>query len=162
MSVRILIIESNGAVARDLANRLKKFGYEVVGTSTSGSDAMRDIEDLEPDLIIMNVRLQKERDGIQTGKLVREARRDIPIIYMTEFAEQAIIRQSKNTGPFGYILIPFGDKQIFTTLEIALLRNQYEKEIQRQAENDAQENDTGAGKPRAIGQNKRGSRNPLW
>jgi signal transduction histidine kinase len=133
MPIRILIVENNSAVAKDLTNRLNKLGYEVVGISISGSNAMQSIKNLEPDLIIMNVRLQKEKDGIQTGELVR-ARHDIPIVYMTEFAGQATIRQSKSTGPFGYIFIPFTERQIFTTLEIALLRNQYEKEIQRQAE----------------------------
>jgi len=133
MPVRILIVENNIAVAQDLASRLTRFGYEVAGIFTSGDEVMQGIDTVGPDLIIMNIRLQKETDGIQTGRLVR-AKYDIPLIYMTEFAGQTTIRQSKSTGPFGYIFIPFIDKQIFTTLEIALLRNQYEKEIQRQVE----------------------------
>jgi len=133
MPVKILIVENNDAVAQDLANRLNGFGYEVTGISVSGSDAMQSIHELQPDLIIMNIRLQKRTDGIKTGSLVR-ARHDIPIIYMTEFAGQATIKKSKSTGPFGYIFIPFNDRQIYTTMEIALLRNQYEKEIHRQAE----------------------------
>jgi signal transduction histidine kinase len=133
MPVRILIVENNKAVAQDIANRLNRFGYEVVGISTSGGNAMQSINDMEPDLIIMNIRLQRGMDGIETGKLVR-AKHDIPIVYMTESAGDATIQQSKSSSPFGYIFIPFVDKQIFTTLEIALLRDQYEKEIQRQAE----------------------------
>jgi signal transduction histidine kinase len=133
MPVRILIVENNSAIAQDLASRLSGFGYEVVGISVSGGAAMQSTKDLAPDLLIMNTQLQKDMDGIQTGRLVR-AQHDIPIVYMTEAAGQATIQQSKSAGPFGYIFIPFVDKQIFATLEIALLRNQYEKEIQRQAE----------------------------
>ncbi|MBK9927120.1 MAG: response regulator [Anaerolineales bacterium] len=133
MPVRILIIENNKAVAQDLASRLGRFGYEVAGICTSGSKAMQTIKELEPDLIVMNTRLQKGMDGIQTGKLVR-AKHNIPIVYMAQVAGQSTIQQSKSAGPFGYLFLPFSDKQIFTTLEIALLRNRYEKEIQRQAE----------------------------
>lgn len=132
MPVRILIVENNGAIAQDLANRLSRFGYEVVGISKSGGDAMHNIKDAEPDLIVMNIRLQRGMDGVKTGELVR-LRHNIPIVYMAESAGQETIQQSKSSGPFGYIFIPFADNQIFTTLEIALLRNQYEKEIQRQA-----------------------------
>jgi len=133
MAIKILIAENDSAVARDLQERLEKFGYEVVGISISGDDTLQSIQTLAPDMIIMNIRLQKKTDGIKTGELVR-SKYTIPIIYMTEFAGQATIRQSKSTGPLGYIFIPFVDKQIFTTLEVALLRNQYEKEIQRQSE----------------------------
>lgn len=133
MSVRILIVENNKSVAEDLQGRLEKFGYEVVGISVSSEEAMEGVRALLPDIIIMNIRLQKGTDGIKTGKLVR-SNYDMPIVYMTEFAGQSTIRQAKSTGPFGYIFIPFTDRQIFTTLEIAVLRNQYEKEIQRQAE----------------------------
>jgi signal transduction histidine kinase len=133
MPVKILIVENNKAIAQSLESRLGRFGYEIVGICTSGSKAMQSVKELEPDLLIMNTRLQKGMDGIQTGKLVR-AKHDIPIVYMAQSSGQAAIQQSKSAGPFGYIFIPFSDRQIFTTLEIALLRNRYEKEIQRQAE----------------------------
>jgi len=133
MPVKILIVENNNAVAQDLTNRLVKFGYDVVGISTSSAEAVEGVMALTPDMIIMNIRLQKGTDGIETGKLVR-SKHDTPIIYMTEFASQTTIRRTKSTGPFGYIFIPFTDRQIFTTLETALLRKQYEKDIRRQAE----------------------------
>jgi len=133
MPVRIFIVENNDGIAQDLANRLSGFGYEIAGIAMSGREAIQRIKVLEPDLIIMNIQLHKGTDGIKTGELVR-SRHDTPIIYMTEFAGPATIQKSKSTGPFGYIFIPFSDQQIFSTLEIALLRNQYEKEIQRQVE----------------------------
>lgn len=129
MAVRILIIENNSTIAEDLQRRLSNFGYKIAGVCTSGRAAIESIKDSAPDLIVMNIRLQHGKDGIQTGELVRR-QHDLPIIYMTETAGQTTLRLAKGTGPFGYIFIPFNDKQILTTLETAILRNQFEKEIQ--------------------------------
>ena len=129
MPVKILIVENNQSIAQDLQGRLLGHGFEVVGICTSSTEAMESIKAYSPDMIIMNIRLQRGTDGIKTGRLVRSTH-DLPIIYMTETAGQETLRRAKSTGPFGYIFIPFIDRQIFTTLEIALLRNQYEKEIQ--------------------------------
>ena len=109
MAIKILIVENNIAVARNLQERLEKFGYEVVGISISSEETMEGVKTLTPDLIIMNMRLRKGTDGIKTGALVR-SKHDTPIIYMTEFAGQATLRQAKSTGPFGYIFIPFSDR----------------------------------------------------
>ncbi|HXD08454.1 MAG TPA: histidine kinase [Anaerolineales bacterium] len=129
MSVKFLIVENNRSVAQDLQGRLLNFGYEVAGICTSSHEAMQSINSLMPDMIIMNFRLQKGTDGIKTGELV-QLKHAIPVIYMTENAGQATLRQAQDTGPFGYIFIPFTDRQIFSTLEIAILRNQFEKKIQ--------------------------------
>ena len=128
MAVRILIVENNKAIAEDLQQRLENHGYDVAGICASGNAVMQSIKALAPELIILNIRLQRGTDGIQTGELVR-LKHELPIIYMTESAGQTTLRLARGTGPFGYIFIPFVDKQIFSTLEIALLRNQYEKEI---------------------------------
>ncbi len=128
MAVRILIVENNKAIAEDLQQRLENRGYDVAGICASGNAVMQSIKALAPELIILNIRLQRGTDGIQTGELVR-LKHELPIIYMTESAGQTTLRLARGTGPFGYIFIPFVDKQIFSTLEIALLRNQYEKEI---------------------------------
>src|SRR6185436_12436612 len=130
MSVKFLIVENNRSVAQDLQGRLLNFGYEVAGICTSSHEAMQSINSLMPDMIIMNFRLQKGTDGIKTGELV-QLKHAIPVIYMTENAGQATLRQAQDTGPFGYIFIPFKDRQIFSTLEIAILRNQFEKKIQK-------------------------------
>ena len=128
MAVRILIVENNAGIAQDLRRRLLNFDYEIAGICTSGQAAMQSIRDLAPELIIMNIRLQRGTDGIQTGELVR-LKHELPVVYMTETAGQTTLRLAKGTAPFGYIFIPFTDKQILTTLETALLRNQFEKEI---------------------------------
>jgi PAS domain S-box-containing protein len=129
MAFKILIIENNQIIAHDLQARLIDHGYQVIGICASGQEAIQSIQTLSPDIIIMNVHLQRGTDGIETGELVR-SNHNLPVIYMTEFARQATLRQAKNTDPFGYIFIPFTDRQIFSTLDIAVLRIQFEKEIQ--------------------------------
>jgi PAS domain S-box-containing protein len=129
MSVKILIVENNKSIAHDLQGRLSNYGYGVAGICASSQEALQSISALAPDMIIMNVRLQRGTDGIKTGELVH-TKHHVPVIYMTESAGQTTLRRTKNTAPFGYIFIPFTDRQIITTLEIAILRNQFEKEIQ--------------------------------
>lgn len=128
MAVRILIVENSDSVAQDLNERLQNFGYQVLGRSTS-HDVIHNIQDLTPDMVIMNVHLERENDGIKIGALI-QAEYDIPIIYMTDSLGHTTLRRAKGTGPFGYIFIPFTDRQVITTIEVASLRNQFEKEIQ--------------------------------
>lgn len=129
MAVKILIIENNASVARDLQNRLQNFGYEVIGICTSHNDTIKYIESLAPEMIIMDIHLKKANDGIKTGALI-QTEYDIPVIYMTDSFGQTTLRRATGTGPFGYIFFPFTDRQIITTIEIASLRNQFEKQIQ--------------------------------
>ncbi|MFT3894136.1 MAG: response regulator [Anaerolineales bacterium] len=70
MTVKILIVENNKSIAHDLQERLLSFGYEVVGTCSSSKEAIHSIKSLTPDILIMNVRLQRGTDGIKTGELV--------------------------------------------------------------------------------------------
>lgn len=129
MAVKILLIENHDSIAQDLQKRLQHFGYEVIGICTSQDDLIQTIKNLAPEMIIMNTHLQKANDGIKTGELI-QTEHDIPVIYMTDSFGQTTLRRAKGTGPFGYIFIPFTDRQIITTIEIAALRNQFEKEIQ--------------------------------
>lgn len=132
MPVRIFVIENDHSTTEEITNRLNRLGYNVVGVSETGDEGVQNIKVLKPDLIIMNTRLKKGTDGIKTGELIR-SKHDVPIVFMTHHAGQATIRSSKTTGPFGYIFIPFTDRQIYTTIETALMRSQYEKKIRRQA-----------------------------
>lgn len=129
MAVRILIVEHNDSIAKELQKRLRSVGYEVVGTCASGDDVLETIRTLVPEMIIMNVHLHQTNDGIQMGARIQDEH-GVPIIYMTDSFGQATLQRAKGTGPFGYIFIPFTDRQIITTIEIAALRNQFEKEIQ--------------------------------
>ena len=126
----ILIAEYDSAIAHLLTAHLEEFGYQVVGIVTSGEEALRKIETLHPDLVLMNFRLKGAIDGIQTGSLIRN-NRNVPIVYLVDSVSQATIRRAGTTAPFGYIFKPFDEKRIFATVETALIRHELENKLQQ-------------------------------
>jgi PAS domain S-box-containing protein len=124
----ILIAEYDSSVAQELASHLEGFGYQVLGFACSSEDALAKIRQLNPDLVLMNIRLKGTIDGIQTGSLIRSDR-NIPIVYLVNTGSQATIRRAGATEPFGYIFKPFDDRRIFATIETALLRHDLETKL---------------------------------
>jgi PAS domain S-box-containing protein len=124
----ILIAEYDSLVAQELASHLEGFGYTVIGIAISGEDALAKIEQLNPDLVVMNIRLKGAIDGIQTGSLIRSYR-NIPIVYVVDTGGPATIRRAGATEPFGYIFKPFDERRIFATVETALLRHDLESKL---------------------------------
>jgi PAS domain S-box-containing protein len=127
-SAKILIVDNDPTATKDLQARLTKLGYEVVGTAANSEEALDKSNSLKPGLIIMNTRLRAGNDGIKTGSLIHSAN-DIPIIYLSSRAGQDTIRRASSTGPFGYIIKPFDESQLFVTIEIAQLRHKLESQL---------------------------------
>jgi PAS domain S-box-containing protein len=125
---RVLIVTNEEKVAHDLRERLLKLGYKVVGIATSNEDVISKIKDSKPELILTDIRLNGERGGIKTGQLIH-TNYDIPIIYITGSVGETTIQRAKSTGPFGYVFKPFDEKQIYATIETALLRHHLESEL---------------------------------
>src|SRR5438552_2251294 len=105
---RVLIVENETVVARDLAQRLKRLGFEVVGRAASAHEAIHKAGTLAPDLILMAVRLRGAFDGIQTAEVIAR-RQQIPIVYLTAFADEESVRRAFSTEPSGYLIKPFRD-----------------------------------------------------
>ena len=126
----ILIAEYEHSVAQDLKALLEGLGYRVIDIAFSGEEAIEKTEALRPNIILMNTRLKWAIDGLQTGNHIRDDQ-DIPIIYMVDYGSQATIRRVGTTGPFGYIFRPFDEKQIFATIETALIRHQLERKLEQ-------------------------------
>ena len=129
-ATEILIAEYENSVAQELKVQLEKLGYRVVDIANSGETAAEKTEKLRPDVVLMNVRLNGAIDGIQTGSYIRDYH-DTPIVYMIDYSSQATIRRAGTTGPFGYIFRPFDEKQIFATLETALIRHELESKLRQ-------------------------------
>lgn len=125
---RILIINNESMVAQDLSGHLIKLGYQVVGIETSNQGIIAKIAETQPDLILTDIRLNGEREGIKTGQLIH-SNFDTPIIYVTGSVGETTIQRAKPTGPFGYVFKPFDEKQIYATIETALLRHHLESEL---------------------------------
>jgi putative two-component system response regulator len=104
------------------------FGYEVCAVATTGEDAIKKVEESIPDLILMDIKLAGEMDGIATAKEIR-SRFDIPVIYLTAHASKEYLNRAKNTEPFGYLIKPIVHKELQTNIEMALYKHSVEKQL---------------------------------
>ena len=125
---KILIVEDESIVALDLENRLRNFGYSVPGVAASGEEAIQKAAETRPDMVLMDIRLKGDMDGIKAAQEIR-ARFDVPVVYLTALADDDALRQAKITEPFGYILKPFEDGELRKTIEIALHKHVMERKL---------------------------------
>ena len=127
-SAKILIVDNDPSATQDLQVRLSNLGYEVIGTAITSEEALHKSAQLKPSLILMNTRLRTGSDGIKTGELIH-SNSGIPIIYIASQAGMDTIRRASSTGPFGYIIKPFDESQLFATIEIAQIRYKLESQL---------------------------------
>jgi len=119
---RILIVEDDRVVARDIQQQLVRIGHTVVGMTTRGEDAVALSEATRPSLVLMDIRLEGPGDGIEAAQKIRE-RYQIPVVYLTAYADDETLRRASVTEPFGYLLKPFEDSQLRTAIEMALYKH---------------------------------------
>jgi hypothetical protein len=124
----ILIVEDDNIIAFELQSRLEDQGYVVVGPYAYGEDVIEVIDNLEVDLILMDIHLKGNLDGIQTAEIIKQKYRK-PIIYLTAYADQITLDRAKITEPFGYIIKPFEERELFTNIEIALYKHDVELKL---------------------------------
>lgn len=130
---RILITEDERIVAEDLRLTLIQLGYDVVGSVATGEDAVRLAQEKMPDLILMDIFLAGQMDGIAAAEAIRSAA-DIPVIFLTAFADPQIMEKAKVTQPYGYILKPYQERELHTIIEIALYKHQADRRLQQMNE----------------------------
>ncbi|HVN48715.1 MAG TPA: PAS domain S-box protein [Bacteroidota bacterium] len=123
---KILIVEDEAIVAKDLQKRLLNLGYDVIGIAATGEEALRKAATTMIDLVLMDVRLKGEMDGIQTANELR-LRYHTTIVYLTAYADNDTLRRASATEPFGYVLKPFEERELHTTIEMALYRAEIER-----------------------------------
>lgn len=127
-SIYILIVEDEQLVADDLRETLEFLGYSVSDLVASGEEAILQAEVKKPNLVLMDIRLEGKMDGIEASMQIKSLF-DIPVVYLTANADQATLERVKTSQPFGYILKPFDEKTLSTTINIALSRHQAEMDI---------------------------------
>lgn len=125
---KIFIVEDESIVSLDIQTRVKRLGYSVAGTASSGEEAIRKISDSQPDLILMDIRIKGEIDGIETAAEVKKIY-DVPIIFLTAYADQVTLERAKITDPFGYLIKPFEERELHINIEIALYKAHTQKLI---------------------------------
>ncbi|MDH3722883.1 MAG: response regulator, partial [Desulfobacteraceae bacterium] len=130
---KIMVVEDEAVIALNLQQMLTKMGFDVIGVSYSGEEALEKARSLRPDLILMDIMIPGKLDGIAAAKIIK-AELGIPVVFLTAYSEDKIIESAKQAEPYGYILKPSQDREIKATVEIALYKKEMEKALQESKE----------------------------
>jgi CheY-like chemotaxis protein len=116
---RILVVEDEMVISLEIVTTLKRLGYEIAGQAVTGADAIWMAGDTNPDLILMDIRLRDEMDGIEAALRIQE-QSDCPIIFLTAHSDEATLERAIAINPTGYLIKPFKDRELYSTIELAL------------------------------------------
>ncbi len=130
---RIIIVEDKSIVSHDLRKRLEVLGYEVPGIAASGEKAIELVKEHMPDLVLMDIQLEGEMDGIEAANQIK-AEYHIPVIFLTAFSDEATLKRAMITEPYAYIIKPFEPRELQVSIEIALYKHEMETELEDTAE----------------------------
>lgn len=125
---RILVVEDEIIVARDIEQQLVELGYQPLGHAPHGEEAIAMAEQLVPDLVLMDIQLNGALDGIAAAQAIRTLLK-LPVVFLTAFVADDVIARAKLSDPFGYILKPFSDRELRTVIEMALFKHQAEMKL---------------------------------
>jgi len=127
---KILVVEDESIVGLDIKNRLQRLGHQVPDIIASGEQAIAQAEALMPELILMDIMLQGEMNGLEAADIIRE-RLNIPVIFLTAYSDESTLERAKAAGPYGYVLKPFKDRELYTTIELGLVKHQNEQKLRQ-------------------------------
>ena len=130
---RILVVEDEGVIGRDVQNTLVQLGYVVPDVARTGEEALELVSRIEPDLVLMDIRLSGELDGIETAARIK-SQHGAPVIFLTALADRETIARAKATEPYGYLLKPFNDRELQSTVEMAVSRSRAQKRLEASEE----------------------------
>lgn len=125
---QILIVEDEIIIAEGLQRKLIKMGYDVPVIVSSGEEALKKITENNPDLVLMDIVIHGDMDGIETVAKIHSLL-DVPVVYLTAFADEKTLERAKITEPFGYLIKPFKERELQITIEIALYKHEMEMKL---------------------------------
>ena len=126
--INVLVVEDESIVSKDIQHSLKKLGYNVVGASATGEKAIELAGSENPDIVLMDIMLKGEMNGIEAADIIKN-NQSIPIIFLTAYADELTLSKAKVTQPYGYILKPFKEIDLHTTIEMAIYKHSKEQEV---------------------------------
>ncbi|CCO24340.1 response regulator [Maridesulfovibrio hydrothermalis] len=133
---RILVVDDERIVNLDIQATLKRLGYIIVGDAVSGDEAIEKAAKFKPDLVLMDIKLRGEMDGVEAANFIIKSY-DVPVVFLTAYSDDQTLNRAKLSGPFGYLLKPFEERDLRSAIEIALYKHGMEQEF-RQAVYDAE------------------------
>src|SRR3989454_3181129 len=122
----ILIVEDESIVAKDLQETLVNMGYDAFAVASSAEEAIARAAERRPDLVLMDIRIKGQRDGVETAKILREWF-EVPVVYLTAHSDDATLKRAVKTEPFGYLVKPVNSAKVHGAIELALYKNATEK-----------------------------------
>jgi PAS domain S-box-containing protein len=125
----ILVVEDEKIVAADIQSTLTSLGYSVPLVVSSGEEAVRRVLEIRPDLVLMDIMLDGQMDGVQAARVMRQ-RFSVPVVFLTAYADSDSLSRARASDPFGYVVKPFSEKELRTTIEIALYKHQVERQLE--------------------------------
>lgn len=127
-SIKVLVVEDESIVSKDIQNSLVNLGYTVVGSAATGERAIELANEVKPDIVLMDIMLKGTMNGIEAADNIRKNLR-IPIIFLTAYTDDATLSKAKITEPFGYIIKPFKEIDLHTNIEMAIYKHAKEVEV---------------------------------
>lgn len=125
---RILVVEDESIVAFNLQQRLSMLGYDVPAIAVSGQESIDLVSQMQPDLVLMDIHIQGDMDGIEVAAKLRETHA-VPVIYLTAYSEDSTLDRARKTQPYGYLLKPFSERELHATIQMAFERQRLENEL---------------------------------
>lgn len=129
---KILVVDDEAIITMQLEERLSSMGYTVAGMAASGADAVEKARRLQPDLVLMDIVMPGKLNGIEAAQVII-SEMNIPIVFVTSYADDAIIQKAKQVRPYGYIIKPFNELEIKAAIEVALFRRAADQELAKRA-----------------------------
>ena len=129
--LNIFIVEDESIVAKDIQNNLIKLGYNVLGIANNGKDAIEQIKETNPDVVLMDIMIKGDLTGIEVAEQIRKDI-SVPVIFLTAYADESTLSRAKVTEPYGYILKPFKEIDLHSTIEMAVYKHQKDSALQKE------------------------------
>jgi signal transduction histidine kinase/DNA-binding response OmpR family regulator len=127
---QILIVEDDSVVAQDMKERLVEQGYAVPAVACSGEEAIEKAVEIQPDLVLMDIVLAGGMDGIEASRRIHE-RLSVPIVYLSAYADEDTVARAKETSPCAYLVKPYNDRELYTTVEVTLEKHRQEDRVKQ-------------------------------
>lgn len=126
--INILVVEDESIVSKDIQHSLQRFGYGISGACSNGEKAIELVQELQPDVVLMDINLKGNLTGIETAEIIKKEF-DVPVVFLTAYSDDLTLTKAMIAEPFGYIIKPFKDMELHTNVELAVYKHQKEQEI---------------------------------
>src|ERR1035438_5506057 len=132
-NAKILVVEDEGIIGLQIERTLIKAGYEVPAVAASAEEALMAVEASSPDLVLMDIHIDGDQDGVQTARKIRDRFR-LPVIFVTAHADSATLERARDIEPFGYIVKPISTLSLTSSIEMALHKHKTEQRLEQHRE----------------------------